>query len=226
MVDTTGDGFGGDRVPPGDERGLGGYPAQGESGSQARAHPATAAHPVGGGQSIDPGAYPGGAYGTSGPAPEVVEPTTVRNAVLAWGAYVLLSLASIVYGTLTVETSIADGVARVAETNPAADPALMEVGARAGAYGALVAGFVVTVFMAFLAWKMRQGRNWARITLTVIGGLQAVASPFALTLGGLSPLQMLVQAVMTVALLAGLVLMWLRPSSDFFTAHRSVALRG
>ncbi|MBB5954725.1 cytochrome c oxidase subunit IV [Saccharothrix tamanrassetensis] len=98
-------------------------------------------------------------------------------------------------------------------------------------FGLLLGGLLVLVY-ALLANRMAGGRNWARITLTVFGGvgilvgifrLLAVASGLAAVYGLVIPPVDLVFGVVTMILDAvALVLMYLPSVSGHFRSQRSV----
>jgi hypothetical protein len=88
----------------------------------------------------------------------------------------------------------------------------------------LVAGFIVGGLIGAAAWiflarNCQRGRNWARITGTVLFALATVDTIVGLT----APLAGAVKIWGALVWLVGLtavVFLWRRPSSEFFTAPR------
>ena len=71
----------------------------------------------------------------------------------------------------------------------------------------------LVVFLA-CAFPMRKGRNWARIVLTVFGGLLVVLS--LLGMAGAAIISVLIVAL----IVAAIVLMYVRDSAAYFTPRR------
>lgn len=102
---------------------------------------------------------------------------------------------------------------------------------------AVVAGVVVlfgavsALLWWWMAWKNGQGRAWARITATVLGGFNIVSTTSTLALVGLgttvdttaligqgygqSPASLALQAASLVLSVVALLLLWLGPSRRF-----------
>jgi hypothetical protein len=84
---------------------------------------------------------------------------------------------------------------------------------------AIVVGIVFTALYVLLALQVRRGRNWARIVTTVllglgiVGGLSGLAGAGPGTTKGLGIISLLVD-------IAIVVLLWLKPSTDFFNSRR------
>lgn len=87
--------------------------------------------------------------------------------------------------------------------------------------GFVVGGLLVAVLLGLyllFAFKMRAGRNWARITLAVLGGISLVLAIIQLTGGNaVSTLVTLVQ----IALIGGAIyFMYTKEASGYFDAHK------
>ena len=129
------------------------------------------------------GGYPGAApppygsdqYGQHGSVP----PQRPKEVDLAFWLWV----ASIVVGVVGAVVAFSQLDALVQQALDAqglgADPAVRDA-ARAGAFIGVVVGSVIGLIVVGLellfAFKMRAGRNWARITLTVIGAIGILLS--------------------------------------------------
>jgi hypothetical protein len=84
---------------------------------------------------------------------------------------------------------------------------------------AIVVGLLFVGLYVLFVYKMRAGRNWARITLAILGGLNVVSILVGLsTAGGLSIVLGLAQAVV----ILGAVYFMFRPESNqYFAAGRA-----
>ncbi len=139
------------------------------------------------------------------------QPLTVRAGI---GAFVVNFVLGVV-GSLVAFSDIDDLVREASRTTN--DPAITDQVLRTAILVGAVIGLVLVVLHALFIWWAWRGRNWARITLWVLGGL-AVLAGFG-TLGGdtggtdfLSALSMF----QLLALLAGIVLLALKPSNDWY----------
>lgn len=72
---------------------------------------------------------------------------------------------------------------------------------------------LVTALLLFLAFRMKAGRNWARIILTVVGGIVALFAIFGLASGGLAAVSSLLQAGL---IIAAIVFMFQGAASAYF----------
>ncbi len=180
--------------------GAGGYPGYGSGGA----------------------AYPGGA----GLPPEPTRPTTVSYSFWCWIATTVAGLANLILTLTSPVWALAiEAAARESSTrNPIDVTALVNV----------LKVIVVIVFLISMAiyllfaFKMRAGRNWARIVLTVFGALSLlfVVTPTSrsVTVGTQTFEASQGQWVgwLTAALVvAGIVLMYLAPSNKFFAEAKT-----
>lgn len=155
-------------------------------------------------------------------APE--RPATMCYAFRAWMGAVALNLVTTALAFASIGETVDKAVADAARTAPAgADRSAIEAAAQGGVYGALIGSLVFTLFVAFLAVRANGGAGWARIILTVVGVVNALLGLSALAVTGVAANGALVGALGLLALvlqLAGLVLLWLAPSSAFFAEHK------
>jgi hypothetical protein len=165
--------------------------------------------------------YPGYAPAPSAPSgygapPAMERPTTVRAGIGALVASLLLGLISSIVSFSDIDTLINQTL----ETS--ADPALTEDVIRSGiVIGAVIALIIVGVQVLFLwfAWK---GHNWARIVLWVLGGISVLFGLAGLAAGGAASTGFLTSLGVFQLLLtaAGLVLLALKPSNDWYRFRR------
>lgn len=92
--------------------------------------------------------------------------------------------------------------------------------------GSVIFSLFLTALWVFFVWQMRSGQNWARIVLTVIGGivlLVGVIGLFSLavyfSIGALGALEMLFQLA-TLALIAAAILFQFKPDANQFFVRR------
>jgi hypothetical protein len=167
--------------------------------------------------------YPGYAPAPSAPTgqgapPPMERPDTVRAGV---GAFIAALLVSLISSAVTV----ADFDAFVARAKAAADtadtPALTDEAIRLVLVAGLVVGLLFValeiMFIAF-AWK---GRHWARVVLWVLGGLNVVIGLAGLSgNNGQTGFTTSMGWFTLLLTAAGIVLLALRPSNDWFTYRR------
>ncbi len=70
-----------------------------------------------------------------------------------------------------------------------------------------------------MAWKNGQGRPWARIVATVLGGLNLLSTLSAVSLGNVTGASIAVSVVGLVIALVILSLLWRKESSEFYAAR-------
>ncbi len=163
-----------------------------------------------------PGYGPAPTPPTGWGAPTPVErPLTVRAGIGAFVASIVLSLVGSLVTFLNWQTLLdwtldqSDGeLGTGADAEAAANVALQAVA---------VVGLIFVALYALFVWFAWTGRNWARIVLWVLAGLGVVSGLSSLGVGG-SPIPFLTalsvfQLILTIA---GIVLLALKPSSDWY----------
>ncbi|WP_433803859.1 hypothetical protein [Actinomycetospora sp. CA-084318] len=157
------------------------------------------------------------------------EPSTIRTAYVLWTVALALYLLGQVLAVL-FPPSAEDYAAYFRSLGAPADPQTLAAAERASGPVALV-GLVVTVaVVALFAWmgvRMRAGVSWARtatVVLAALGALGALAtgatalvSPVPAAAGGFGTV---LQVVSGLVLIAYLVFLFRRPSSEYFAARR------
>ncbi|NHD16489.1 MULTISPECIES: hypothetical protein [unclassified Actinopolyspora] len=194
--------------------------------------------------------YQQGAYGANPYAAPPVQggelaaahrPTTIN--VAFWIAIIApIVVTLLTAGFMFSTTQMADEMLASTEfwtTAPnVSDPAGLARAAIMGIFGFFIFVFaVLTGLWILFGFKMRAGRNWARITLTVFAGIWILfmlsflfGNGFtSMVFGGQTnvepPASLVVLdissgAVSVIAMIAFLVLVWMRPSNWFFKAVR------
>lgn len=168
-----------------------------------------------------PGAFP--AYGAA-PVVPVERPTSIPTTVnTAFWLYIASALLSVISGIITISTVSRDHAAIVRQLQRSgADLHGQNIDTVANAALGVAIGFSVltlifwAVTFVLFAFFMRRGANWARIVLTVLTALSLLNVLNGLGTGAL-------QVILSIV---ALILMWLRPSSEWFAAIKaSKALR-
>jgi hypothetical protein len=152
------------------------------------------------------GAYPAAPQGQNWGAPSAPteRPTTVKAGIAAFLANIALG----VIGLLLTFTDLDSYRAQLADAS----------GLRADEVSAIVSatiGVSVLIMIAFLVviWFAWKGHNWARIVLWVLGGINVL---FGLL--GAAALTFL-SAIAMLLLVAGMVLLALKPSNEWYQAE-------
>jgi hypothetical protein len=157
-----------------------------------------------------PAPTPPQAYGPPPPG-SAERPLTVRAGIGAFVVNFVLGLIVSVVSFADIDDLVREAVRR---TN---DPQITEDVLRTAILVGAVVGLVLVVLHALFIWWAWRGRNWARIVLWVLGGLNVLAGVGTLGgstgetdfLAGLSVFQVL-------ALVTGIVLLALQPSNEWY----------
>jgi len=200
-----------------------GYPGQGYPGQpgQQGGYPTQAPYQGAAGY---PGGYPGAYPGGAGLPPEPVRPNTVNYAFWCW---ILTTVASLITLIVTLTSSVwTDAVdAGVRQSGQSVN---IDVQSLVNTVK-IVSVFVFLVFAAvylLFAFKMRAGRNWARIVLTVFGALTLLSAfnttTSSVTVNGQTYASSSGSGWVTAVLaLAGIILMYVGPSNKFFADSKA-----
>jgi hypothetical protein len=132
----------------------------------------------------------------------------VRYGIAAFLAETVLGLLSSIIVFAGFDSYV-DSAARSAGVDPDAIRAGVMVGA--------VIGLVFLVAYLVVLWFAWQGRNWARIVLWVLGGLSLASG--LLGLGNNTGLVSLLGVLQLLLLVAGIVLLALKPSGEWYRAE-------
>jgi hypothetical protein len=155
---------------------------------------------------------PSAPTGYGAPAP-VERPVTVRAGI---GAFV----ANLILGVIVAIITFADIDKIVARTMAASnDPNVTEGIIRSALVVGAVIGLVLVALNVLFLWFAWQGRNWARIVLWVLGGLNVVSGLLGLSGAGSSGQTGFVTAIGVFQLLlviAGIVLLAMKPSNEWY----------
>jgi hypothetical protein len=152
----------------------------------------------------------------AGYQPEPVEqPATIANAVKLMYVGAAVSLV----GTLLTFVQI-DAIRDSIEDDESLTASEVDTLVSVAVTTAVIAGLVGVGLWVWMAVKNGQGRSWARVVATVLGGLNILFTLFGLAGGGSTALSLLFSLLSIV--LAGIILYLLyRPESSRFYDFRS-----
>lgn len=142
--------------------------------------------------------------------PAVARPKPVDNSFVLWLIGAGLYLVFVILGTATGSTR--EGL----ERSFGRPPTDAEVNT-AKIFGLVIGLAMIGLFVLF-AFMMRAGRNWARITLTVLGGISIVLNLFGIRSAG--ALNLIITLVLVVLVAAAIYLMYRPESNNYFSAGR------
>ncbi|MBA0127457.1 DUF5336 domain-containing protein [Haloechinothrix sp. YIM 98757] len=144
-------------------------------------------------------------------------PKSVDTAFMLWMASVVIGIVSSLLSLISQDAINEESAERLGAT---ADQA--EAGAAGGTLG-IVIGLVIAVILAGLAFAMRNGANWARIVLTVLGGigllfglLGLLTLPVYFAIGFVGALIGLLQIASLAVIAAAIVFMFRAESNHYF----------
>lgn len=181
---------------------------------------------------------PGQGAGQPFPAPARsagAPPSDVRTSFLLWVVNLALGLLGLLISFLArdalIGAGIQEGLRQAGTTEAELPPGFLDqarADAAAGA-GNILVSLAVLVLIGALIVAMRNGRNWARTTLTVVGVLSIVINLFALVtapplLGiGVLGVVVVLATVIQILLVIGAVVFMFRPRAQAYFAGRSSA---
>ncbi|MEV8442534.1 hypothetical protein AB0425_34590 [Actinosynnema sp. NPDC051121] len=143
--------------------------------------------------------------------PAVPEPKEVRLSFFLWLAGAILLVVSSVL--VLTQRDVALEEARKAPSTPGVTQEQLESAVTAVLVFLVIIGVVLAALMVFFAFKARAGRNWARITLTVIGAAVLLYHLFGFSLVGL---------IIVLVVAAAVVTMYLPASKAYFDSAKRV----
>ncbi len=163
--------------------------------------------------------HPGTPAEQPGAAAAVEQPAPIRLAIRLMWVGAALSLAGLVVSLLTLDSL----KSQLRDSLEKSDPNYTQSDFDA-LYGisvgiAVVAALIGVSLWAWMAWKNGQGRPWARIVATVLGGLNLLSTLSAVSLGNVTGASIAVSVVGLVLALVILSLLWRKESSEFYAAR-------
>ncbi|RYV51752.1 hypothetical protein [Pengzhenrongella frigida] len=150
--------------------------------------------------------------------PRLAPPADVLMSVKLWFASIAVALVGGIASYLMTDQTAAVKEMADADTSGLTE-AQIQTAVNVGLVVALVFSLVLIGLQLLFVFKMKAGRNWARIVLTVLAGLSALMTLISLTQGfSIGTATNLISLVATV----GAVVFMFRPAAKpYFSAPRS-----
>jgi hypothetical protein len=152
----------------------------------------------------------------SGP---VVLPKSLDLSVKLWIAAAGLSMLRSILSVVNTNAIVDETAARLGVSLDAARSSVAGI-------GSVIFTLFLTALWVFFVWQMRSGQNWARIVLTVIGGIVLLFGVIGLlgmavylSIGALGALEMLFQFA-ALALIAGAIVYQFKPDANPYFVRR------
>lgn len=161
-----------------------------------------------------PGAYPASSAAGAPVAAPTAPPTPVN---VAFWLFVASALLSVIGGIITLATiggtrdSLLESLQNQGSVDASQAQQVVDAAIGLGITWAIVTLIFWAVVFVLFAFFMRRGANWARIVLTVLTALSLLNIIAGFGLG----------ALQVVASIVAVVLMWLRPSTEYFNAVKA-----
>ncbi|MGI9064673.1 MAG: hypothetical protein ACR2FQ_12825 [Pseudonocardiaceae bacterium] len=156
--------------------------------------------------------YPQQPYPGQSPSPGQ-PPKEVELSFRLWIASIVVSLLGSILTFATIDDIRQQTIDDTLASTPGADPQFIENTVNVGLIVGLVFGLALLALEVFFIVKMRAGRNWARIVLTVLGALGVISGLFSLGQPGLTALTSGLSALI---LIAAIVTMYLPGAAPWF----------
>jgi hypothetical protein len=167
--------------------------------------------------------YPTPQEGLGAPGGPVPQPRSIQTAVRLMWAGAALSAISLVITLATLSSLKSHLRQQLLDTNSQYTADDFDNLYHAAVALAVVSSLIAIGLWLWMAWKNGQGRGWARVVATVLGGLNLVSSAYAVASNNTIAVSMILTVLNLVLALAILVLLWNKESSAFYadTARRS-----
>ncbi|MBO0809888.1 MAG: hypothetical protein J2P32_16455 [Actinobacteria bacterium] len=152
------------------------------------------------------------------PPPRTEPPSSVRTAAMFMYAGAVLSAIGVVLTLLSlhsIETAI-----RNTQTSNRLTPSEIHAAAVGTVVVSVVISLIAIGLWIWMAWANKAGKNWARITATVLFGLNTLSVVAGFVRAG-ATLSRIAGLLIWLAGLAAIFLLWRRESTDYFEANRA-----
>jgi hypothetical protein len=153
------------------------------------------------------------------PPPAVERPKSVENSFLLWLVVTGLGVLSLIL-TLTIGSDDITEQARkgLEDAGKSTSPADVDSAANVAKTFFLVGGLLFTGLYLLFVFMMRSGKNWARITLAVLGLIGIIGT--LTQLGSAGVMTMLFGLVQLVLILAAAYFMFRPDANQYFAANK------
>ncbi len=144
-------------------------------------------------------------------------PKEVELSFKLWIASIVVGLLGSILTFAMLDDIRQQAIDDIVASTPGTDPQLAESIVNASLIGGLVFGLVLLGLEVLFIVKMRAGRNWARITLTVLGGIGVLGGLFSL---GQPDLTAVTSGLSALILIGAIVTMYLPGAQPWFRRPR------
>jgi hypothetical protein len=153
--------------------------------------------------------------------PTAPRPKSVDNSFMLWIVNAAISLIGGVIGLFVSSQSVRDAVRKSLEkTSSTVTEADIDTAVNVARTVGVVIGVLFLALYLLFAFKMRAGRNWARIVLLILGVLNILGTVFALANGTTPGVGIAINVVQAVIVIAAVVLMYRPDASQYFASGR------
>jgi hypothetical protein len=154
-------------------------------------------------------------------APAPPQPRSIASAVKLMYAGAVLSLIGLIVTLLSLSSLKTQLRDEIATSNPDFTTRDLDNLYHVTVGIAVVFGLIGTALWLWMAWKNGQGRGWARIVATVLGGLNLVNSLLTIAAGSALAISEVLTVVNLILAIVILLLLWRKDSSAFYTESSS-----
>lgn len=155
------------------------------------------------------------------PRADQTRPPAVTRAVQLMGAGAVLSALSVVASLATYATFADETDRQMRRTDPGVSQDAIDTAIAVGITFTVALGVLGVVGWLWMARKNAQGRAWARVTASVLGGLNVVFTLLAVAGGQFDPLSLVLSGLSVALAAVILVLLWRPESTAFYDAVSS-----
>lgn len=149
---------------------------------------------------------------------EAPPPKSITQAVLLMRIGAVVSVVDVIAGLLT-RNSLHDNIRQSLVDNQSYTASKLDTAYTAALVSLVVAGLVGVALWLWMAHANGNGRKWARIVATVLGGLSILNLVLAMAQSQASGLSLVLTVVTALLAVVILFLIWRRESSAFYVAR-------
>lgn len=167
--------------------------------------------------------YPGdSASHGSYPAPAARQPVDKPGSIATACKLMLigagLSVLTLIYSLATMGDLKDDIREQMIKDDPKVSQSTIDAAYAIGIGFAVVFGLLGALLWVWMSWKNGQGRKWARVVASVLGGLNVVGALFTFSAGNAETLTVVSTLVSLVLAVVILILLWKPESTRFYEA--------
>jgi hypothetical protein len=145
-------------------------------------------------------------------------PGSLDTAVRLMQLGAVLSVVSVVVSLLMLD-SLKDSIAEaMRDADPNVTQSSIDAAYTVGIVSGVVGGIIGAGLWLWMAWKNGQGRSWARIVATVLGGLGLLSTLVGFASPGMTAVTLGFGLINLILAITILVLLWKKESSEYYNA--------